>query len=65
MQYDRLMTLESAWYTSLLENRRSEYEKRAGLFDRYHIRVGVVGNISACHADAPGSIPGHGVCLFF
>ena len=27
-------------------------------------RVGVVGNISACHADAPGSIPGHGVPLF-
>ena len=24
------------------------------------VRVGVVGNISACHADAPGSIPGHG-----
>ena len=23
-------------------------------------RVGVVGNISACHADAPGSIPGRG-----
>ena len=22
--------------------------------------VGVVGNISACHADAPGSIPGRG-----
>ena len=28
------------------------------------VRVGVVGNISACHADAPGSIPGHGVTLF-
>ena len=27
----------------------------------FHIRVGVVGNISACHADAPGSIPGRGV----
>ena len=24
------------------------------------VRVGVVGNISACHADAPGSIPGRG-----
>ena len=34
------------------------------VFDREHIRVGVVGNISACHADAPGSIPGHGVTLF-
>ena len=28
------------------------------------VRVGVVGNISACHADAPGSILGHGVTLF-
>ena len=28
------------------------------------VRVGVVGNISACHADAPGSIPGHGATLF-
>ena len=28
------------------------------------VRVGVVGNISACHADAPGSIPGHGVPNF-
>ena len=28
------------------------------------VRVGVVGNISACHADAPGSIPGQGVTLF-
>ena len=28
------------------------------------VRVGVVGNISACHADAPGSIPGHGVDFF-
>ena len=29
------------------------------------VRVGVVGNISACHADAPGSIPGRGVPNFF
>ena len=28
------------------------------------VRVGVVGNISACHADAPGSIPGRGVFFF-
>ena len=28
------------------------------------VRVGVVGNISACHADAPCSIPGYGVTLF-
>ena len=27
------------------------------------ILVGVVGNISACHADAPGSIPGRGAFL--
>ena len=25
--------------------------------------VGVVGNISACHADAPGSIPGRGALI--
>ena len=35
------------------------------LFDYNQVRVGVVGNISACHADAPGSIPGHGVDFFF
>ena len=29
------------------------------------VRVGVVGNISACHADARGSIPRHGVHFFF
>ena len=28
------------------------------------VRVGVVGNISACHADAPGSIPGRGDIFF-
>jgi hypothetical protein len=31
-----------------------------GFFDHELILVGVVGNISACHADAPGSIPGRG-----
>ena len=30
-------------------------------FQKKIIRVGVVGNISACHADARGSIPLHGV----
>ena len=30
-----------------------------------HIRHGVVGNISACHADARGSIPRDGVVLLF
>ena len=29
------------------------------------IRYGVVGNISACHADARGSIPRFGVLYFF
>ena len=29
------------------------------------IRYGVVGNISACHADARGSIPRFGVFIFF
>ena len=28
------------------------------------IRDGVVGNISACHADARGSIPRHGVISY-
>ena len=28
------------------------------------VRVGVVGNISACHADARGSIPRHGDTCF-
>ena len=31
------------------------------LKDQQIIRVGVVGNISACHADARGSIPRRGV----
>ena len=34
------------------------------VLEKEQIRVGVVGNISACHADAPGSIPGHGGLLF-
>ena len=34
------------------------------VLEKEQIRVGVVGNISACHADAPGSIPGHGGFLF-
>ena len=59
------MKLGSAWYTALLKNGCSKYEIRTGFFHREHIRVVVVGNISACHADAPGSIPGHGECLFF
>ena len=29
------------------------------------VHVGVVGNISACHADAPGSIPGRGDFFLF
>ena len=35
------------------------------VLEKEQIRVGVVGNISACHADAPGSIPGRGVPNFF
>ena len=34
------------------------------VLEKEQIRVGVVGNISACHADAPGSIPGHGALIF-
>ena len=30
-----------------------------------HVRHGVVGNISACHADARGSIPRAGACFLF
>ena len=36
-------------------------ESATRLFTLESVRVGVVGNISACHADAPGSIPGRGV----
>ena len=49
------------------KNRSAETRPRAGtgsttrLFALESVRVGVVGNISACHADAPGSIPGRGV----
>ena len=37
----------------------------SNLVGGFPIRVGVVGNISACHADAPGSIPGRGVFVLF
>ena len=43
---------------------RVHTESTARLFGFLPVFVGVVGNISACHADAPGSIPGHGVTLF-
>ena len=43
---------------------RAGTESTTRLFALESVRVGVVGNISACHADVPGSIPGHGVCLF-
>ena len=52
--YDRLMRFSFAWYTSLLEKQRSEYDKHTGFFDREkQVRVGVVGTISACHVHAP------------
>ena len=35
------------------------------LVEGFLIRYGVVGNISACHADARGSIPRFGVFIFF
>ena len=54
LPYDRVMRLRFAWYSSLLENQRSKDEKRTGFFDRKHVRVGVVGTISACHANDPG-----------
>ena len=38
---------------------------RSSLEAHLPVRYGVVGNISACHADARGSIPRFGVLLFF
>ena len=35
-----------------------------GFYSHINFLVGVVGNISACHADARGSIPRLGVFLF-
>ena len=39
-------------------------ESTARLFGLLSVRVGVVGNISACHADARGSIPRRGEFFF-
>ena len=53
------------------KNRSAETRPRAGtesttrLFALESVRVGVVGNISACHADARGSIPRRGDAIFF
>ena len=44
---------------------RAGTESTTRLFALESVRVGVVGNISACHADARGSIPRHGVHFFF
>ena len=48
---------------------RPGFEPKSGrtgqLISLVSVRVGVVGNISACHADARGSIPRHGVHFFF
>ena len=57
--------------TSEKKNRSAETRPRAGtesttrLFALESVRVGVVGNISACHADARGSIPRRGDAKFF
>ena len=40
-------------------------EQKIHEFIETSIRYGVVGNISACHADARGSIPRTGVNFFF
>ena len=40
-------------------------ESTTRLFALVSVRVGVVGNISACHADARGSIPRRGDAIFF
>ena len=40
-------------------------ESATRLFTLESVRVGVVGNISACHADARGSIPRRGDATFF
>ena len=53
------------------KNRSAETRPDAGtesttrLFALESVRVGVVGNISACHADARGSIPRRGDAIFF
>ena len=44
---------------------RAGTESTTRLFALESVRVGVVGNISACHADARGSIPRHGLHFFF
>ena len=44
---------------------RAGTESTTRLFALESVRVGVVGNISACHADARGSIPRHGDTIFF
>ena len=44
---------------------RAGTESTTRLFALESVRVGVVGNISACHADARGSIPRRGDALFW
>ena len=50
----------SVWQSMRLVSARSRVRSSLEAF-----RVGVVGNISACHVDAPGSILGHGVPFLF
>ena len=50
----------SVWQSMRLVSARSRVRSSLEAI----IRVGVVGNISACHADARGSIPRHGGFFF-
>ena len=52
---------DSALIAQLAEHALSKRKvTSSNLVGGFPVRVGVVGNISACHADAPGSIPGRG-----
>ena len=63
--YDRMMRCIILSSILLCTDQRTVMKPMFQLSHYEQVRVGVVGNISACHADAPGSIPGHGVCNFF
>ena len=63
--YDRMMRCMIFSSMLLCTDQRTVMKPMLQLSHHEQVRVGVVGNISACHADAPGSIPGHGVSNFF
>ena len=63
--YDRMMRYIILSSILLCTDQRTVMKPMFQLSHYEQVRVGVVGNISACHADAPGSIPGHGVSNFF